>query len=141
MLVLLKVTMPSGKQLHRARRAAARTKSPSANGRSPWAARSTAHKPNISVGIVSAVNRIWGKAIQTDAKISPTNYGGPLVDIAGRVLGVLVPLSPMATDELAGVEWYDSGIGFAVPLDDDQPRACRGWKRARICTAACWASA
>jgi len=27
--------------------------------------------PNVSVGIVSAVNRIWSKAIQTDAKISP----------------------------------------------------------------------
>src|SRR5687768_4504367 len=30
--------------------------------------------PNMSVGIVSATNRIWGKAIQTDAKISPSNY-------------------------------------------------------------------
>ena len=72
--------------------------------------------PNISVGIDSGKNRIWGKAIQTDAKISPSNYGGPLVDIRGRVLGVLVPLSPESTDNLAGVEWYDSGIGFAVPL-------------------------
>ena len=32
-------------------------------------------RPNRSVGILSAVNRIWGKAIQTDAKISPANYG------------------------------------------------------------------
>ena len=48
----------------------------------------------MSVGIVSALDRIWGKAIQTDAKISPNNYGGPLVDIGGRVLGVLVPMSP-----------------------------------------------
>ena len=75
-------------------------------------------KPSLSVGIISALNRIWNKAIQTDAKISPNNYGGPLVDIRGRVLGVLVPMSPMATDELAGIEWYDSGIGFAVPLAD-----------------------
>ncbi len=60
--------------------------------------------------------RIWGKALQTDAKVSPTNYGGPLVDIRGRVLGVLVPLSPQSTGEVAGVEWYDSGIGFAIPL-------------------------
>ncbi|MEM8680640.1 MAG: trypsin-like peptidase domain-containing protein, partial [Planctomycetota bacterium] len=37
--------------------------------------------PNISVGIVSATNRIWGRAIQTDAKVSPVNYGGALVDI------------------------------------------------------------
>ncbi|MCE9546783.1 MAG: PDZ domain-containing protein [Planctomycetia bacterium] len=76
--------------------------------------------PNISVGIVSAVGRIWGKALQTDAKISPANYGGPLVDLRGRVLGVLVPMSPMAGGETAGAEWYDSGIGFAVPLADVQ---------------------
>lgn len=74
--------------------------------------------PSISVGIVSAVNRIWGKAIQTDAKISPVNYGGPLVDTDGRVMGILVPLSPQGDSESAGVEWYDSGIGFAVPLED-----------------------
>lgn len=71
---------------------------------------------NVSVGVLSAKNRIWGKAIQTDAKISPNNYGGPLVDIHGRVLGVLVPLSPRGANEIAGAEWYDSGIGFAVPL-------------------------
>src|SRR5262249_58416869 len=35
--------------------------------------------PSVSVGIISAVNRIWGKAVQTDAKISPANYGGPLI--------------------------------------------------------------
>jgi len=73
-------------------------------------------KPNMSVGIISAVNRIWGKAIQTDAKISPANYGGPLVDIRGRVLGVLVPLSPNEKEDVSGVEWYDSGIGFAVTM-------------------------
>lgn len=74
--------------------------------------------PNVSVGILSATNRIWGKAIQTDAKISPSNYGGPLIDLSGRVLGVLVPMSPQGEGELAGAEWYDSGIGFAVPLAD-----------------------
>jgi serine protease Do len=75
-------------------------------------------QPNVSVGIVSALARIWGKVVQTDAKVSPNNYGGPLVDISGRVFGVLVPMSPDATGEMAGVEWYDSGIGFAVPLAD-----------------------
>ena len=40
--------------------------------------------PSVSVGIISAIHRIWGKAIQTDAKVSPTNYGGPLVDMEGR---------------------------------------------------------
>ncbi len=76
-----------------------------------------ADRPSISMGIVSAVERIWGKAIQTDAKVSPSNYGGPLVDISGRVLGVLVPLAPDTGSEVAGVDWYDSGIGFAVPLE------------------------
>jgi len=74
--------------------------------------------PSISVGIVSATNRIWGKAIQTDAKTSPVNYGGALVDIEGKVLGVIAPLSPMGNGETAGVEWYDGGIGFAIPLED-----------------------
>ena len=74
--------------------------------------------PSLSVGIVSALNRVWGKAIQTDAKTSPVNYGGALVDIEGRVLGVIAPLSPMGGGDMAGVEWYDGGIGFAIPLED-----------------------
>lgn len=73
--------------------------------------------PNMAVGVLAATNRIWGKAIQTDAAVSPNNYGGPLVDLHGRVLGVLVALSPNAESEVAGVEWYDSGIGFAVPYE------------------------
>ena len=40
-----------------------------------------------------------------------------LIDLQGRVMGVLVPMSPQETSEMAGVEWYDSGIGFAVPLE------------------------
>jgi S1-C subfamily serine protease len=74
--------------------------------------------PSVSVGIISALNRIWGKAIQTDSKVSPTNYGGPLIDLSGRVQGVLVPASPRSEGETAGFEWYDSGIGFAIPLED-----------------------
>ena len=35
------------------------------------------HSPAVSAGIISAVGRIWGKAVQTDAKVSPANYGGP----------------------------------------------------------------
>lgn len=75
-----------------------------------------AEQINVSVGIVSAVGRMFGKVIQTDAAVSTANYGGPLVDIRGRVLGVIVPLAPHGASEVAGVEWYDSGIGFAVPL-------------------------
>jgi serine protease Do len=76
------------------------------------------HPPSVSVGILSALGRIWGKAIQTDAKVSPVNYGGPLIDIRGRVQGILIPASPQSEDETAGFEWYDSGIGFAIPLED-----------------------
>jgi serine protease Do len=74
--------------------------------------------PSVSVGIISAVGRIWGKALQTDAKISPVNYGGPLIDIQGRVQGILIPASPQGDDVTAGFEWYDSGIGFAIPFED-----------------------
>ncbi|MBI1903344.1 MAG: PDZ domain-containing protein [Planctomycetia bacterium] len=72
---------------------------------------------NLSVGIVSAVKRVWGRAIQSDCKISPSNYGGPLVDIRGRVMGILSPMNPQSDDKIAGVEWYNAGIGFAAPLE------------------------
>ncbi|MDX1946261.1 MAG: trypsin-like peptidase domain-containing protein [Pirellulaceae bacterium] len=75
------------------------------------------NQPALSAGIISATSRISGKAVQTDANTSPANYGGPLVDLDGRVIGICVPLSADAKSEAAGAEWYDSGIGFAVPLD------------------------
>ena len=71
--------------------------------------------PAVSMGIISAKNRFAGRAIQTDANISPANYGGPLIDVEGRVIGVCVPMSP-GPSLASGVEWYDSGIGFAIPL-------------------------
>ncbi len=74
--------------------------------------------PSVSVGIISALGRIWGKAIQTDAKVSPANYGGPLIDLLGRVDGVIVPASPYAEGQTAGFEMYDSGLGFAISLED-----------------------
>jgi serine protease Do len=74
---------------------------------------------SLSAGIVSARGRFFGRAIQTDAKVSSVNYGGPLIDIHGRVLGVLVALSPLEENRSdAGAQWYDSGIGFAIPLTD-----------------------
>jgi serine protease Do len=76
-------------------------------------------QPSVSSGIISALNRIHGRALQTDAKISPVNYGGALVDLSGAVLGILVPLSPRGRgNPSAGIEWYDSGIGFAIPMSD-----------------------
>ncbi|QEG35571.1 PDZ domain-containing protein [Bythopirellula goksoeyrii] len=79
-------------------------------------------KVDVSLGIISALNRMHGRVVQTDANISAANYGGPLVDIHGRVFGVLVPMSPQSSDSgpenaVAGAEFYDSGIGFAVPLE------------------------
>ncbi|WP_082845964.1 PDZ domain-containing protein [Planctomyces sp. SH-PL14] len=74
--------------------------------------------PSLSVGVLSALDRIYGRAVQTDAKISPVNYGGPIVDVQGRGIGLLVPMSPQEDAETAGVEWYDGGIGFAVPMED-----------------------
>lgn len=82
---------------------------------------------NMTVGIVSAKERIWGRAVQTDANVSPANYGGALVDVTGAIVGVLVPLSPTSSEVLAGAEWYDSGIGFAVPMEDILASLAR-WK-------------
>jgi serine protease Do len=73
-------------------------------------------EPAMSVGVVSGLDRMAGLAVQTDARISPANYGGPLIDLEGRVIGVCVPMG-MGEDELAGLEWYDSGISFAVTAD------------------------
>ena len=85
-------------------------------------------KPTVSVGIVSALNRYWGRAIQSDAKISPRNYGGALIDLNGRVMGVLLPLGDQSeVDPLSGTEWYDSGIGFAIPMSDIMDRLAK-WR-------------
>ncbi|MBB5691560.1 PDZ domain-containing protein [Roseomonas alkaliterrae] len=71
----------------------------------------------LTTGIVSALNReLPGEAgavmeglIQTDAAINPGNSGGPLLDSAGRVIGVNTAIfSPSGA--------Y-AGIGFAVPVD------------------------
>jgi serine protease Do len=72
--------------------------------------------PAMSMGIISATNRVGGRAVQTDANISPANYGGALIDLKGRLIGVCVPLNPQSQAVGAGVEWYDSGIGFAIPM-------------------------
>ncbi|UPT76749.1 trypsin-like peptidase domain-containing protein [Sulfurovum sp. XGS-02] len=71
----------------------------------------------LTTGVVSALNRSlrnnYGSSIeeliQTDAAINPGNSGGPLLDSAGRLIGINTALfSPSGT--------Y-AGIGFAVPVD------------------------
>jgi serine protease Do len=73
---------------------------------------------DVKYGIISAKNRIEGNALQTDAATSPSNYGGPLVDLEGRVYGIIVPLGARGED--ANPNWYDSGIGFVAPVPDAQ---------------------
>jgi len=80
-----------------------------------------ADEPGMSVGILSATDRCWGVAVQTDAAVSPLTYGGPLVDIAGRVIGLIVPLPADTAGMKRGSDLYDSGIGFAIPLVDLLP--------------------
>lgn len=89
-------------------------------------------EPAASLGIVSALGRVGGRAIQSSAAISPVNYGGPLVGIDGSILGVLVPLDLQG--RMAGVDIYDSGIGFAIPIQDVVeliPRLTKGGKLER----------
>ncbi len=71
----------------------------------------------MTTGIVSALNREIKSAtgrsiqgvIQTDAAINPGNSGGPLLDSAGRLIGVNTAIySPTGAS---------AGIGFAVPVN------------------------
>jgi S1-C subfamily serine protease len=71
-----------------------------------------------TAGIVSGIQREINApngftitdAIQTDAPINPGNSGGPLLDSAGRVIGVNSQI------ESAGGQG-NVGIGFAVPIN------------------------
>ena len=71
----------------------------------------------LTTGIISALGReidgVSGRkisgVIQTDAAINPGNSGGPLLDSAGRLIGVNTAIfSPSGSN---------AGIGFAVPVD------------------------
>ena len=79
------------------------------------------YEPSVAIGIVSAVGRCWGRAIQTDAAISPVNYGGPLLNIEGKVFGIIAPLPAETAGMSTGTELYDSGVGFAIPMHDIIP--------------------
>ena len=71
----------------------------------------------MTTGIVSALKRRLptsggrevADAIQTDVPINPGNSGGPLLDSAGRLIGVTTAiLSPSGAN---------AGVGFAIPVD------------------------
>ncbi|MCC9602420.1 PDZ domain-containing protein [Stieleria sp. JC731] len=74
----------------------------------------TDQSPMVSSGILSASGRLEGTMLQTDARVSPTYYGGPLVDLYGNAIGLVVPaVAPGGAPD--DTSWYDSGIAFAVP--------------------------
>jgi S1-C subfamily serine protease len=72
----------------------------------------------LTTGIISALGReivsVNGRpirnVIQTDAAINPGNSGGPLLDSAGRLIGV--------NTAIVSRSGSSAGIGFAMPVDD-----------------------
>ena len=70
----------------------------------------------LTTGVVSALERelrtersVIQGLVQTDAAINPGNSGGPLLDSAGRLIGVNTAIySPSGSS---------AGLGFAVPVD------------------------
>lgn len=117
-LVLLKIDLPAGTPPLPVMEAVPRAMLSVGQGTLVLGRAWSASEPSVGVGILSATNRAWGRAVQTDASVSPANYGGALVDLEGRVIGVLAPLPAETAGMMAGTELYDSGIGFAVPLED-----------------------
>jgi S1-C subfamily serine protease len=74
----------------------------------------------LTTGVVSALQRqiqapngfAIKDVIQTDAAINPGNSGGPLIDAAGRVIGINSQIETGGAGSQGNV-----GIGFAVPID------------------------
>jgi putative serine protease PepD len=76
----------------------------------------------VTSGIVSALNRpvtvgsfnaeSFMDAIQTDAAINPGNSGGPLVDSAGRIVGVNSAIATVGSGTAGNI-----GLGFSIPFN------------------------
>jgi len=96
---------------------------------------------SVTSGIVSALGRtdlkdvVYGDLIQTDAAVGPGSGGGPLVNVQGQVIGMIVA---MATDIPGG---GPGGMGFAVPMNTvvrimgdliEKGKVTRGWLGVQI---------
>ena len=82
--------------------------------------------PQVTVGIVSRTGALGQlhpamNAIQTDAGVSGSNRGGPLIDIDGRLLGVLLDVddtnSRGYTTRKKGAYEGNAGLGFALSMN------------------------
>ena len=78
----------------------------------------------VTFGVLSRTNALGRvhpafRALQTDAAVSGSNRGGPLVDIDGRLLGVLLDVNdtePSGYAMRAKARYEgNAGLGFAVP--------------------------
>jgi len=75
-------------------------------------------RDSLSAGVVSALGRsiaapggpTLSDLIQFDAAVNPGNSGGPLIDRAGQVVGIVTGLANPADQD------FFVGIGFAVPI-------------------------
>lgn len=71
----------------------------------------------LTTGIISALDRYLptqnfteiSGVIQTDAAINPGNSGGPLLDSAGRLIGV--------NTAIRSASGSSAGVGFSIPVD------------------------
>ncbi|MFK5634672.1 S1C family serine protease [Ornithinimicrobium sp. LYQ103] len=86
----------------------------------------------VTSGIVSAIDRpvvagddaenaSYINAVQTDAAINPGNSGGPLLDLAGRVVGVNSAIAQLPTT--FGGAAGSIGLGFAIPAEQAERTA------------------
>ncbi|MFQ5707139.1 MAG: S1C family serine protease [bacterium] len=78
-------------------------------------------KPTVTVGVVSAVDRDFGKQknqrvyqdmIQTDAAINQGNSGGPLLNSLGDVIGMNTFIFTGSKESVGSI-----GLGFAIPIN------------------------